>query len=50
VRTIFDVNVLIRACLGSARINSLLGMVAEKGCILLTNQLLVDEFAASEPD
>lgn len=45
MRTVFDINVLIRACLGSARINALLGMVAEKGCVLLTNQLLVDEFA-----
>lgn len=45
MRTVFDINVLIRACLGSARINALLGMVAEKGCILLINQLLVDEFA-----
>lgn len=45
MRTVFDVNVLIRACLGSRRINALLRACVQTNCIILTNRLLVTELA-----
>jgi uncharacterized protein len=45
VRTVFDVNVLIRASLGSRRINALFQACLQTHCVILTNPLLVNEFA-----
>ena len=47
MRAVFDVNVLVRACLGSSPINALLERCALGESLLLTNELLVDEFAAT---
>lgn len=47
MRIIFDVNVLIRACLGSASANRLLGQCAQAGHCLLWTQALITELAAT---